>query len=324
VKGIDASNDVWLVTGGAGYIGSHVVAAMTAQGRRVVVLDDLSTGLSSRVSVPLVVGSIFDRSLVQQLLIDHSICGVVHLAAKKSVEESIREAERYYRENVFGTMEILAAMRRCGIRKIIFSSSAAVYGQPPRRPLLESDPTVPITPYGRSKLISEWLIGDLAAQWGMRSVSLRYFNVAGCVQPHMADQASESLIASVCRALAAGGGPSIFGGDYETADGTCVRDFVHVEDIAEAHVLCTRLLASTSAFSAINLGSGTGYSVRQVVNRTLELTGVDRPVQILNRRPGDAEIAVASAARAEKLLGWRARKSLDDMITSTWDAIRRR
>lgn len=308
----------WLLTGGSGYIGSHVIRALQVSGREVVVLDDLSTGLASRVpeGVPLIVGSLADRALVEQTLREHAVTGVVHLAAKKAVGESVEQPLWYYRENVDGILSLLEAMTATGVTNIVYSSSAAVYGQPPRSPVHEDDPTVPLSPYGETKLIGEWAVRDVAAISDLSWVSLRYFNVAGTASVDLADTSVANLIPIVLRSLSAGEPATVFGDDYPTRDGTCLRDYIHVADLATAHAAAADVTESGSAAEIVNIGTGTGTSVLEVLRSVGRAVGHEVPYAVVDRRAGDPAELVAAADLAGSVLGWRAEKTLDDMTES--------
>jgi UDP-glucose 4-epimerase len=310
----------WLVTGGAGYIGAHVVAALADAGEPVVVIDDLSTGERSRVgSADLVEGSILDPSLVRRTLRSHSVRGIIHIAAKKQVGESMADPVKYYRENVVGTCALLDAAVECGVESFVFSSSAATYGMPDVDMVTEDTPLDPISVYGRSKLIGEWAVRDVAAASSLRAVSLRYFNVAGAATPALGDPGVFNLIPMVFEALAAGRAPKIFGDDYPTADGTCIRDYIHVADIAEAHVAALRWVSSgDSSYQVLNIGRGTGSSVRDVLATVASVTGVSFEPEVVARRPGDPARIVARVDRIHDTLGWTARYDLNDMVSSAW------
>ncbi|OIJ90871.1 UDP-glucose 4-epimerase GalE [Streptomyces colonosanans] len=317
----------WLVTGGAGYIGAHVVRAMTEGGERVVVYDDLSTGSADRVpaDVPLVVGSVLDAALLEQTIRDHAVTGVVHIAGKKQVGESVERPLHYYRENVTGLQTLLEAMTATGVTRIVFSSSAAVYGMPDVDVVTEDTPCVPMSPYGETKLAGEWLIGAAARAHGIRAASLRYFNVAGASAPELADSGAFNLIPMVFERLEAGEAPRIFGDDYATPDGTCVRDYIHVQDIASAHLAAARRLSEAPEGTALtlNIGRGEGSSVRQMVDRILKVTENEHMTpEVTARRPGDPARVVASADRIREELGWVARHDLDEMIESAWQGWR--
>ncbi len=315
----------WLVTGGAGYVGSHVLRAMTRAGLRVVVLDDLSTGDAERIAdvVPLVVGSVLDGALVRRVLRDHAVTGVVHLAARKSVAESVAEPLRYYRENLRGVLTLLESMADEDVRRLVFSSSASVYGTPDGASVDETAPTRPESPYGRSKLAGEWMIRDAVAAGALAAVSLRYFNVVGCAEPALADTGGTNLLPLVIRALEAGERPVVFGDDYPTRDGSCVRDYIHVQDVAEAHVAAARLLlASDAVDEVLNLGCGVGHTVLEVLAAMAEVSGRDVTPSVLPRRPGDPAGMVADPRRAREVLGWTAHEDLRSMVASAWQGAR--
>ncbi|MES4887771.1 UDP-glucose 4-epimerase GalE [Streptomyces sp. NPDC096012] len=319
----------WLVTGGAGYIGAHVVRAMTESGEHVVVYDDLSTGSADRLpgDVPLVVGSVLDQALLERTIRDHAVTGVVHIAAKKQVGESVERPLHYYRENVTGLQTLLEAMAATGVERIVFSSSAAVYGMPDVDLVTEDTPCVPMSPYGETKLVGEWLIAAAAKAHGLRAVSLRYFNVAGAAAPELSDAGVFNLIPMVFERLEAGEAPRIFGDDYATPDGTCVRDYIHVQDIASAHQAAVVRLREAPAGTSLvlNIGRGEGSSVREMVDRILKTTGNESLApEVAGRRAGDPARVVASADRIRAELGWTARRGLDDMIDSAWQGWRHR
>jgi UDP-glucose 4-epimerase len=314
----------WLVTGGAGYIGAHVADAMRTAGERVVVLDDLSTGVQKRLDdVPFVLGSILDRPLVEDTMRTHSVRGVVHLAAKKQVEESVRRPLYYYEQNVEGLRRLLEAATATGVESVVFSSSAAVYGAPDEDQVGEDLDCRPVNPYGQTKVVGERLVADVATATGLRYASLRYFNVAGSAAPSMADTGESNLVPMVFRRLAERRAPLIFGADHPTPDGTCIRDFVHVSDIASAHVAAARGLADgrVTALTA-NIGRGDGVSVREMVETIRDVTGTageswSDPV-VVAARPGDPPRVVASAGRIRAELGWEARWGVRDMVASAW------
>jgi UDP-glucose 4-epimerase len=314
----------WLVTGGAGYIGAHVVAALLDAGEPVVVIDDLSTGERSRVgAAALVEGSILDEDLVRRTLREHSVRGIVHIAAKKQVGESMADPLKYYRENVVGTCALLDAAVGAGVESFVFSSSAATYGMPDVDMVDEDTSLDPISVYGRSKLIGEWAARDVAAASDLRAVSLRYFNVAGSASAALGDPGVFNLIPMTFDALSAGRAPKIFGADYPTADGTCIRDYVHVADIADAHVAALRWLSAgggSSSYDVLNIGRGEGASVRDVLAAVRETTGVEFEPEVVERRPGDPARIVARVDRIRTTLGWTARYDLTDMVSSAWAA----
>ena len=308
----------WLVTGGAGYIGLHVVAALRAAGQDVVVLDDLSTGRGELVDVPMVVGSVHDGDLLRTTFREHAVTGVLHLAAKKKVGESVERPLHYYRENVDGLLGLLEAMQDAGVGRLVFSSSAAVYGMPDVDLVTETTPTAPLSPYGETKLVGEWIVKAAAAATGLRYALLRYFNVAGAARPELADTAVTNLVPMVFERLTAGRAPMLFGADYPTPDGTCVRDFIHVADLADAHAAAVAHLEGDGADLLLNVGRGEGASVREVLATVAEVTGHDTTPEVLPRRAGDPPRVVASAAEVQRALGWSARHDLRDMVRSAW------
>jgi UDP-glucose 4-epimerase len=308
----------WLVTGGAGYIGLHVVDALRAAGHEVVVLDDLSTGRRELVDVPLVVGSVHDGALVRSTLREHAVTGVLHLAAKKQVGESVEQPLLYYRENVDGLLSLLEAMQDASVDRLVFSSSAAVYGMPDVDLVTERTPTAPLSPYGETKLVGEWVVRAAAAATGLRYALLRYFNVAGAARPELADTAVTNLVPMVFERLTAGRRPMLFGDDYPTPDGTCVRDFIHVADLADAHAAAVAHLDDGGADLLLNVGRGDGASVREVLATVAEVTGRDTTPEVLPRRAGDPPRVVASAAEIQRTLGWSAQHDLRDMVAGAW------
>ena len=312
----------WLITGGAGYIGAHVVRAMTEAGEQTVVYDDLSTGIAERVpdGVPLVVGSTLDAERVARTLADQDVTGVVHLAAKKQVGESVDLPLHYYRENVEGLRVLLEAVTTAGVPSFVFSSSAAVYGMPDVELVTEETPCVPMSPYGETKLAGEWLVRATGRATGLSTASLRYFNVAGAGAPELADVGVFNIVPMVFEKLTENAPPRVFGDDYATPDGTCVRDYIHVVDLAEAHVAAARALqASPGRDLTLNIGRGEGVSVREMIDRINAITGYDRPPTVHPRRPGDPARVVASADRITTELGWKAKHDVDDMIASAWE-----
>ncbi|MFF8946484.1 MULTISPECIES: UDP-glucose 4-epimerase GalE [unclassified Streptomyces] len=312
----------WLITGGAGYIGAHVVRAMTEAGERAVVYDDLSTGIAERVpdGVPLVVGSTLDGDRVARALAEHEVTGVVHLAAKKQVGESVDRPLHYYRENVEGLRVLLEAVTAADVPSFVFSSSAAVYGMPDVDLVTEETPCAPMSPYGETKLAGEWLVRATGRATGMSTASLRYFNVAGAASPELADAGVFNLVPMVFEKLTEDAAPRIFGDDYPTPDGTCIRDYIHVVDLAEAHVATARALQANPGLDlTLNIGRGEGVSVREMIDTINAVTGYDRPPTVTPRRPGDPARVVASADRIATELGWHAKRDVQDMITSAWD-----
>ncbi|MCQ4080449.1 UDP-glucose 4-epimerase GalE [Streptomyces sp. RB6PN25] len=318
----------WLITGGAGYIGSHVAHAMADAGERVVVLDDLSTGIRERLpeSIPLVKGSTLDRELLDRTIAEHSVTGVVHLAAKKQVPQSVAEPLLYYRENVHGLEVLLSAVIDAGLQHFVFSSSAAVYGMPDVDLVTEDTPCAPINPYGETKLAGEWLVRATGKAHGLATTCLRYFNVAGAAQPELADVGIFNLVPMVFEKLDQGLAPLIFGDDYPTPDGTCIRDYIHVQDIASAHLAAARRLAAGATGDlTVNIGRGEGVSVTEMVGRIRTITGHEAvEPKVEGRRPGDPARVVASAERIRSELGWSAQYGVDEMISSAWAGWRAR
>jgi UDP-glucose 4-epimerase len=311
----------WLVTGGAGYIGAHVVRSMVDSGTAVVAVDDLSTGAADRVQgAPLVVGSVLDRPLLDRIMAEHDVTGVVHIAAKKQVGESVEDPLKYYRENLTGLGTLLEACRDARVDRFVFSSSAATYGLPDVDLVTEDVPGVPLSPYGETKLVGEWLMRDCATAFGLRYMSLRYFNVAGAASPDLGDPGVFNLIPMVFRELDSGLRPKVFGNDYPTPDGTCVRDYVHVADIAEAHLAAARALDSGASPATYNIGRGEGSSVLEVIGVIGKVTGLDVTPEFVDRRPGDPARVVAAVDRIRDGLGFTATRDLEDMVESAWTA----
>src|SRR6478609_3381572 len=312
----------WLLTGGAGYIGAHVLRSLQDAGHDVVVLDDLSTGLERKVpeGVPLVHADINDRAAVEATLRDLHIDGVVHLAAKKAVGESVANPALYYRDNVGGLNTLLDAMDATGVRRFVFSSSAATYGAPDVDLVTEDAPTFPTSPYGETKLIGEWMTRAQGVAHGLSWVSLRYFTVAGAGAPDLGDVGAYNLVPLVLRAYTRGEPAQIFGDDYPTPDGTCVRDYIHVADLADAHVAAAAATEAGRRADVYNVGTGEGYSVKEVVDAIRRVAGIDVRADIAPRRAGDPPRIVASADRIRDDLGWSATRGLDDIVASAWEA----
>ncbi len=311
-----------LVTGGAGYIGSVVAAQLLSGDHEVTVLDDLSTGHEDAVpdGAKLASVSLLDADALGTAL-GEGYDGVLHFAAKSLVAESVQRPELYYRNNVCGTLNLLDAMRAGGVRRLVFSSTASVYGEPERTPIPETAATVPTNPYGNTKLAIDRMIADEAAAHGLAAVSLRYFNVAGSSGRFGERHTTETHIIPILLAVAAGDRDSaqLFGTDYPTEDGTAVRDYIHVEDLGQAHLLA--LAAVTPGGHTIyNLGNGTGFSVRQVIEAARAVTGHSIPVVEAPRRRGDPAVLVASSAKISTELGWRPTKpELESMIGDAWN-----
>lgn len=311
----------WLVTGGAGYIGAHVVRAFLAAGTPVVVLDSLVSGHAGFVpdEVPFVRASVLDGDAVRHALRDHSVEGVVHLAGFKYAGVSVAQPLLTYQQNVTGTATLLEQMDAMGVDKIVFSSSAATYGTPDVDLVTEDTPVSPESPYGQSKLIGEWLLRDQETAAGLRHTSLRYFNVVGSDSLELYDSSPHNLFPIVLRMLADGDTPHINGDDYPTPDGTCVRDYIHVSDLAASHVAAAEALTSGHPLERVyNLGSGRGVSVREIMTTIAAVTGIAFDPVISPRRQGDPARIVASGALAERDLRWKMRHSLTDMVGSAW------
>ncbi|HEX3749204.1 MAG TPA: UDP-glucose 4-epimerase GalE [Streptosporangiaceae bacterium] len=320
-----------LVTGGAGYIGSVVASVLIEAGHQVTVLDDLSTGQADAVpaAADFVRGNLRDDAA---RVLAGGTDAVLHFAAKSLVGESVAQPGLYWSHNLGGSLALLEAMRETGVGRIVFSSTAATYGEPERTPIEETDPTRPTSPYGASKLAVDTTLTEYARMFGLGAVSLRYFNVAGA----HADAAGQwygerhspetHLIPNVLKMAlpdAAAGAVKIFGTDYPTPDGTCVRDYLHVTDLAQAHVLALGA-AEPGQHRIYNLGHGTGFSVRQVVDVCREVTGVDIPAEVAPRRDGDPAVLVASSERIRTDLGWQATRDLPAMVTDAWTFAQRR
>jgi UDP-glucose 4-epimerase len=313
----------WLVTGGAGYIGAHVVRALRDAVMDPVVIDDLSSGHRTFVdaAVPFVHGTILDGGLLIDTMKRHDVIGVIHVAGFKYAGVSVQRPLHTYEQNVTGTAVLLGAMQQAGVTKMVFSSSAAVFGTPDVDLVTEQTPTAPQSPYGESKLIGEWLLRDQAMATGLTHTSLRYFNVVGSGDPSIYDSSPHNLFPLVFEALIAGDTPTIFGDDYQTPDGTAVRDYIHVTDIALAHVAAAqRLNAGKPLEPAYNLGSGDGVSVAQIMAAIARVTGIDFAPEIAARRSGDPARIVATGELAARDLDWQMRHTLDDMVASAWEA----
>ncbi|MEX1171246.1 MAG: UDP-glucose 4-epimerase GalE [Chloroflexota bacterium] len=311
-----------LVTGGAGYIGSHTARSLAAQGHHVVVMDDLGHGHPAAVGdLPLVIGDVRDGDLVADTLRSGSIDAVVHFAAYKSVEESVTAPGIYFDNNVGGTLSVLRAMERTGVGRLVFSSTCAVYGLPRTLPVDESAPVAPMNPYGESKLMAERLLPWFEAAHGLRSAVLRYFNAAGAAIDGSAGedwQGAANLIPVVLQ-VAAGRRPGLHinGTDHPTPDGTAIRDYIHVDDLAAAHATALEAIDVKGSFT-VNVGTGRGASVLEVLDAARRITGHDIPAVAGPPRAGDPPAVWADTRRATELLGWQATRTLDDIITSAW------
>jgi UDP-glucose 4-epimerase len=308
-----------LVTGGAGYIGSHMVYELADSGEPAVVLDDLSTGYDWAVAkgTPLVVGDVGDPALVTRVIREHNVDAIIHFAGSIVVPDSVRDPLGYYRNNTANSRTLIESAVKCGVRHFIFSSTAAVYGNPTEVPVKEDAPTVPISPYGWSKLMTEAMLRDTSRAHDLQHVILRYFNVAGADPQHRTGQSAKvsTHLIKVAVEAVLGTRPKldIYGTDYPTPDGTCIRDYIHVSDLARAHADALRTLRSGSPSLTLNCGYGHGFSVREVVEAVKRVSGVDFKVEMAPRRPGDPAQIVAASEQARAKLGWRPR--FDDLPT---------
>lgn len=314
-----------LVAGGAGYIGSHAVLALEKAGHKVTVYDNLATGHMESVpeSVLLIEGDLLDTDFLKHVLVTYEIDAVVHFAAFSLVGESMERPEEYYRNNVLGSFSLLAAMKSAGVDKIVFSSTAAVYGEPEEWPIKETALTAPTNVYGRTKLTVEGMLADYSRAYDLHYVSLRYFNAAGAAAGGKIGEAhtpETHLIPLVLKtALGQRKAVQIFGTDYPTADGSCIRDYVHVDDLAAAHALALEHLGREGGNRVYNLGSETGFSVRQVIETAKKVTGVDFAVEERPRRAGDPAVLVASSEKIRRELGWQPQKSdLETIVRDAW------
>ena len=312
-----------LVTGGAGYIGSHTVALLTQQQRDVVVLDSLELGTKSRIgTVPFFQGNISDERLIEKICKKHDITEVIHFAAYKAVGESMEQPLRYYNNNVGGTIDLVRALLANGVERMVFSSSAAVYGSPASVPVTEDSPLLPESVYAETKAVMERFLASCDAI-GMRSVSLRYFNAAGASADSSIGEdwtMSQNLVPLVMKAILGFSGPlNVFGNDYPTPDGTCIRDYIHVEDLADAHIKALDYLEQGGASLACNVGTGRGTSVLEVINIAEQVSGRKVPHVVTSRRAGDPTSVYADPTLVRALLGWKANRDLRDIITSAWN-----
>ena len=310
-----------LVVGGAGYIGAHVAYLLQENGYGVRIYDDFSNGLKTRIDgkfSDVVIGDVLDR----QALISacEGIDAVIHLAAKKAVGESVDNPLKYYENNVGGTLNLLAAMSLKGVKKIVFSSTAAVYAPSEKLSITEDDLTEPLSPYGQTKLLSEKLISAVAKAENLSAISLRYFNVVGALRDEFADNSKDNLVPKVFAALKEGKNPEIYGSNYPTKDGSCIRDYIHISDLAKAHLVALEKVFSTKVDGVYNVGSGTGYSVTEMINQIAESIGKAITPTLSPRRPGDTAQLIASIAKIERDLGWKPERSLKEMIDSAWQA----
>lgn len=325
------SDTTWLVTGGAGYIGAHVARALQQSGRTAVVFDNLASGRREFVppGMAFIQASLLDDGALAQALREHHITGVIHLAALKYAGVSVQQPLEFYEVNVTGTIRLLEAMREVGVTNLVFSSSAAIFGTPQADIVTEDTPTTPESPYGESKLIGEWLIRDYARISELNHTSLRYFNVVGSGYDDVVDTSPHNLFPLVLKAITEQTTPVVFGDDYPTPDGSCVRDYIHVADVATAHVAAAAKLETGQPVApTYNVGLGTGTSVFDILDAMQRIIGpqldggAGRQIgrQIAARRPGDPARIVTSSAKANAELGWKAEHDLDEMVRSAWQA----
>lgn len=314
-----------LVIGGAGYIGAHVVQLLLERGESVAVVDDLSTGFRNRIGdAPLIEQDVTADGAVEVLereMRERGVKAVIHFAAHKQVGESVEKPEMYWHDNIGGLANVLDAAARAGVRDFVFSSSAAVYGTPDVDLVDEELECRPINPYGATKYVGEWMLADAERAHGMRTVALRYFNVAGAGSPELADTLVMNLVPIVLDTLECGKNPKVFGNDYDTPDGTCIRDYVHVEDLADAHVAALGYLENDEReYRVFNVGTGKGSSVLEVIDAIGRAKGIEITPEIAPRRAGDPARLVCSTERIEKALGWKSSKDLDDIVRSAVEA----
>ena len=312
----------WLVTGGAGYIGAHVARSLLSNNFEVVVVDDLSTGVKRKVPQDVLFKelNIANTNELTSILKNEKIEGVIHLAAKKAVGESIENPSLYYKENIGGILSLLEAMNKANVKNIVYSSSAAVYGTPKVEKVTEESETYPESPYGETKLVGEWLLKADKAAREINWISLRYFNVVGAGANELGDTGVNNLVPLVFSAISQSKRPQIFGDDYPTKDGTCIRDYIHVVDLAQAHVLSALKILNNNYSEILNIGTGHGSSVKEVMETIEKIVGKSINYEITNRRPGDPAQTVADIEKSKKLLNWVAEKKLDEMISSAWNA----
>ncbi|WJQ09361.1 UDP-glucose 4-epimerase GalE [Geobacillus stearothermophilus] len=314
-----------LVCGGAGYIGSHAVYRLLEKGERVVVVDNLQTGHKEAVHRDAVFcqGDIRDREFLRTVFRQHDIEAVIHFAANSLVGESMEEPLKYYDNNVYGTQVLLEVMREFGVKQIVFSSTAAVYGEPKQIPIVETDPTEPTNAYGETKLAMEKMMKWADRAYGIRSISLRYFNVAGAYGTTIGeDHNPETHLIPLILKVPLGQREEIyiFGDDYDTPDGTCIRDYIHVLDLVDAHWLALEKLRSGADSDVYNLGNGNGFSVKEVIEAARQVTGHPIPARVVARRPGDPARLVASSEKAKRELGWEPKyPSITDIVASAWE-----
>ena len=310
-----------LVIGGAGYIGAHICQSLVDNGYSVRIFDDFSNGLHRRIDgkfTDAVEASVLDRSALISAM--DGIDSVIHLAAKKAVEESVSNPLKYYEHNVGGTLNILAAMAVKKVKKIVFSSTAAVYAPSEKSAIDETDLLAPLSPYGATKVMAEELIKSIGSAEGFSTISLRYFNVVGSTKVEFADNSKDNLVPKVFAAIKRGESPEIYGSDYPTKDGTCIRDYIHVADLADSHLSALKRVESSIVHEAYNVGSGKGYSVKEMIDQIAVSMNKELTPKLCPRRAGDIPQLIASISKIERELGWKPKRSLKEMIDSAWQA----
>lgn len=311
-----------LVTGGAGYIGSHIIRLLEARNVEVLVIDDLSSGRRSRVKSKVHDFALEDPNApakLEEIFANDKPDAVIHLAARKQVGESVQNPEQYYLSNIAGMANLLQAMRHSDVKKMVFSSSAAAYGVPNVAKVTEQTPPKPINPYGETKLIGEWMVENAKA-WGLSAISLRYFNVAGAGWDDLGDSVPLNLIPIVFETIQNGLSPVVYGDTYPTEDGSCIRDYVHVLDLAEAHLSALEYLEQKTTRTIFNVGTGFGSSVFEVLAKIRKITGIEFEVKVIEARAGDPAQLVADTSLIEKTMGWSAKHDLNSIIESAWRA----
>lgn len=312
-----------LVAGGAGYIGSHCVKILIERGYDVVVVDDLSTGHLESVKVKTYIGDIRDQDFLDDVFFNEKVDAVIHFCAKSLVGESMKDPIGYFDNNVFGTLSLLKAMVKADVKKIVFSSSAAVYGEHFVMPITENYTTIPTNPYGETKLMMEKMLKWCDAAYGFKYVSLRYFNVAGADESGEIgeDHNPESHLIPIVLQVALGkrDGLTVFGDDYDTKDGTCIRDYIHVVDLIDAHIKSLEYLFKEEKSEIFNLGSQSGYSVLEIIEAAREVTKIDIKYQIGSRRIGDPAKLIASSGKINKILGWKPQYGIKEIIENAWN-----
>lgn len=323
-----SNNPLILVTGGAGYIGSHTVKALSKRGFQVIILDNLVYGhrdlVEKRLQTKLIVGDIHDKELLAHLFSSHNISAIMHFAAYAYVGESVVEPARYYQNNLVGTITLLDSMREYGINNLVFSSTCATYGIPNYIPIDENHSQNPINPYGASKLMIERILKDYDLAYGLKSIVFRYFNAAGADPDGLLGEDHNPETHLIPLVLQAASGQhssiSIFGTDYDTPDGTCIRDYIHVSDLAEAHVLGLEYLWENQVSQVFNLGNGSGFSVKEVIDTAKQVTSKEIPITECHRRGGDPAVLIGSASKAKEILGWQPKyPELKAIIKHAWD-----